>query len=73
MMRAARYELIPSTPAVSIRGRWRSAPDARHRNPGTDLLRGLAIVLVVFNLLGLRIPLKKPHWSTCCHGGRRAA
>ncbi len=37
--------------------------DARHdafaRNPGIDLLRGLAIVLVVFNHLGLRIPLKK--------------
>ena len=28
------------------------------RNPGIDLLRGLAIVLVVFNHLGLRIPLK---------------
>ena len=38
-------------------------PDARDnalaRNPGIDLLRGLAIVLVVFNHLGLRIPLKK--------------
>ncbi|HTM27906.1 MAG TPA: hypothetical protein VL097_00930, partial [Rhodanobacter sp.] len=38
-------------------------PDVRHdalsRNPGIDLLRGLAIVLVVFNHLGLRIPLKK--------------
>ncbi len=29
------------------------------RNPGIDLLRGLAIVLVVFNHLGLRIPLKR--------------
>jgi len=29
------------------------------RNPGIDLLRGLAIVLVVFNHIGLRIPLKK--------------
>ena len=29
------------------------------RNPGIDLLRGLAIVLVVFNHLGLRIPLKQ--------------
>jgi peptidoglycan/LPS O-acetylase OafA/YrhL len=29
------------------------------RNPGIDLLRGLAILLVVFNHLGLRIPLKK--------------
>jgi peptidoglycan/LPS O-acetylase OafA/YrhL len=28
------------------------------RNPGIDLLRGLAILLVVFNHLGLRIPLK---------------
>ena len=28
------------------------------RNPGIDLLRGLAIILVVFNHLGLRIPLK---------------
>lgn len=29
------------------------------RNPGIDLLRGLAIVLVVFNHLGIRIPLQK--------------
>ncbi|WP_426700737.1 acyltransferase family protein [Rhodanobacter sp. Col0626] len=29
------------------------------RNPGIDLLRGLAIVLVVLNHIGLRIPLKK--------------
>jgi peptidoglycan/LPS O-acetylase OafA/YrhL len=29
------------------------------RNPGIDLLRGLAIVLVVLNHLGLRIPLKQ--------------
>ena len=29
------------------------------RNPGIDLLRGLAIVLEVFNHLGLRIPLEK--------------
>ena len=37
------------------------APDPRRdtRNPGIDLLRGLAIVLVVFNHLGLRIPLKQ--------------
>ncbi|MEO7066304.1 MAG: acyltransferase [Rhodanobacter sp.] len=28
------------------------------RNPGIDLLRGLAIILVVFNHLGLRLPLK---------------
>ncbi|OOG36359.1 acyltransferase [Rhodanobacter sp. C05] len=34
-------------------------PDASVRNPGIDLLRGLAIVLVVFNHIGLRIPLKK--------------
>ena len=32
---------------------------ANARNPGIDLLRGLAIVLVVFNHLGLRIPLEK--------------
>ncbi|BFI95310.1 MAG: acyltransferase [Rhodanobacter sp.] len=29
------------------------------RDPGIDLLRGLAIVLVVFNHLGIRIPLEK--------------
>jgi peptidoglycan/LPS O-acetylase OafA/YrhL len=34
-------------------------PDASVRNAGIDLLRGLAIVLVVFNHLGLRIPLKQ--------------
>jgi peptidoglycan/LPS O-acetylase OafA/YrhL len=34
-------------------------PDATARNPGIDLLRGLAIVLVVLNHIGLRIPLKK--------------
>jgi peptidoglycan/LPS O-acetylase OafA/YrhL len=34
-------------------------PDASARNAGIDLLRGLAIVLVVFNHLGLRIPLKQ--------------
>ena len=33
--------------------------NAGSRNPGIDLLRGLAIVLVVFNHLGLRIPLEK--------------
>src|SRR6185312_15031216 len=33
--------------------------DAGSRNPGIDALRGLAIVLVVFNHLGLRIPLEK--------------
>ncbi|MEO8809345.1 MAG: acyltransferase [Rhodanobacter sp.] len=31
---------------------------AGKRNPGIDLLRGMAIVLVVLNHLGLRIPLK---------------
>jgi peptidoglycan/LPS O-acetylase OafA/YrhL len=38
-----------------------SAPAGRAgpRNPGIDLLRGLAIVLVVLNHLGLRIPLGK--------------
>ncbi|MFC5435845.1 acyltransferase family protein [Rhodanobacter umsongensis] len=35
------------------------AHDTSTRNPGIDLLRGLAIVLVVFNHIGLRIPLKK--------------
>lgn len=36
-----------------------STPPASARNPGIDVLRGLAIVLVVFNHIGLRIPLKK--------------
>ncbi|TPG08527.1 acyltransferase [Rhodanobacter glycinis] len=40
-----------STPPVHVH--------AAARNPGIDLLRGLAIVLVVFNHIGLRIPLKK--------------
>jgi peptidoglycan/LPS O-acetylase OafA/YrhL len=34
-------------------------PETVARNPGIDLLRGLAIVLVVFNHIGLRIPLKQ--------------
>lgn len=33
--------------------------DSVARNPGIDLLRGLAILLVVSNHLGLRIPLKR--------------
>ena len=33
--------------------------NALSRNPGIDALRGLAIVLVVFNHLGLRLPLAK--------------
>jgi len=41
----------PSIPPVT--------PPAAGRNPGIDLLRGLAIVLVVLNHIGLRIPLKK--------------
>jgi peptidoglycan/LPS O-acetylase OafA/YrhL len=44
-------QLAQSTPAVRVH--------AAARNPGIDLLRGLAIVLVVFNHIGLRIPLKK--------------
>ncbi|MEW9573695.1 acyltransferase family protein [Rhodanobacter sp. Si-c] len=32
---------------------------AGSRNPGIDALRGLAIVLVVFNHLGIRMPLEK--------------
>ena len=44
-------------PAESTRTGIR--PDTSTRNPGIDLLRGLAIVLVVFNHIGLRIPLKK--------------
>lgn len=35
------------------------ASNCATRNPGIDLLRGLAIVLVVFNHIGLRIPLRK--------------
>ena len=33
--------------------------NAGSRNPGIDALLGLAIVLVVFNHLGIRIPLEK--------------
>jgi peptidoglycan/LPS O-acetylase OafA/YrhL len=44
-------QLAPSPPSVRVH--------AAARNPGIDLLRGLAIVLVVFNHIGLRIPLKK--------------
>ena len=43
------------------RVRARSEADLAHvsrRNPGIDLLRGLAILLVVLNHIGLRIPLK---------------
>ena len=44
------------TDPATARGIGRQVSD---RNPGIDLLRGLAIVLVVFNHLGLRIPLKQ--------------
>jgi peptidoglycan/LPS O-acetylase OafA/YrhL len=43
------------------RARVRSEADLAHasrRNPGIDLLRGLAILFVVLNHIGLRIPLK---------------
>lgn len=38
---------------------FHEAKAAAPRNSGIDLLRGLAIVLVVFNHLGIRLPLKK--------------
>jgi peptidoglycan/LPS O-acetylase OafA/YrhL len=59
MMRHARQKVSTDMPpAVSIiQTEIRS--DATARNPGIDLLRGLAIVLVVLNHIGLRIPLKK--------------
>lgn len=46
--------------SVSAAANGAATPDPGRsaRNPGIDLLRGLAIVLVVFNHLGLRIPLK---------------
>ncbi len=34
-------------------------PASARRNPGIDLLRGLSILFVILNHLGLRIPLKK--------------
>jgi peptidoglycan/LPS O-acetylase OafA/YrhL len=41
-----------AAPAIPI-------PSAASRNAGIDVLRGLAIVLVIFNHIGIRIPLKK--------------
>jgi len=48
---------VEITPAVNMA--VASDPRRDTRNPGIDVLRGLAIVLVVFNHLGLRIPLKQ--------------
>ncbi|MEO8999598.1 MAG: acyltransferase [Rhodanobacter sp.] len=49
---------IESTPLSMIDGKD-AQPAQTRRNPGIDLLRGLSILFVIFNHLGLRIPLKK--------------
>lgn len=40
-------------------GKNSAVPTQTRRNPGIDLLRGLSILFVILNHLGLRIPLKK--------------
>ena len=47
----------PATPAQNTDASVSAS--AAGRNAGIDLLRGIAIVLVVFNHLGIRIPLKR--------------
>jgi peptidoglycan/LPS O-acetylase OafA/YrhL len=42
-----------------LTGTGAGAPTLGPRNPGIDLLRGLSILFVILNHLGLRIPLKK--------------
>jgi peptidoglycan/LPS O-acetylase OafA/YrhL len=42
--------------AINFRG---TVPASGARNPGIDLLRGLSILFVILNHLGLRIPLRK--------------
>jgi len=48
---------MPST--ESTPGAIAAQPTKTGRNPGIDLLRGLAILFVILNHIGLRIPLKK--------------
>lgn len=52
---------MPSTESMQslMTGRKDAQPAPAHRNPGIDLLRGLSILFVILNHLGLRIPLKK--------------
>ena len=49
--------LTKSTPGMTAGSGAQSAKNSR--NPGIDLLRGLSILFVILNHLGLRIPLKK--------------